>query len=287
MNSHTCDALRTQPFEATRTVLNVLDTIVFDPLCQIEGLATAPRIVQIAFNTLGIIDGAISSAVLCLVCCIPLPEAFSSTVRVWRDDAWTLTCQLADKIARLIIASIPLVGAKILSCLDHSLAANARLSGEIYGLRATGIVHDEEIARTLKTIEDLRHEINTLSPHVRTCEQLRRENADLTQLRDMLTQKIDALVESHTLKEAAAEKTAGYLQNLEARFEEEKHKIVAIRQELETTREILEQTVSQCRDGKATNSSLEDKIHILLGRISDLEQENKRMHTLRNTSSPH
>lgn len=172
-------ALSTQPFEATRQALNTIDLLAFEPMCKIDVLATIPRLAQTAINSIGLADGAISSLVLCLASFTPLPESIKSSVKVWRDDAWNLTCQLADKIARLIIAAIPFAGTHILSLLDHYIDSNKSISGELNGLRATGLAHDSVIARNLDTIKGLRGQIQELGTSLEQLEQLKQKNAEL------------------------------------------------------------------------------------------------------------
>jgi hypothetical protein len=111
-------ALSTPCFDATRTVLNGLDKNVFSPLCSVEILAIPPRIVQIATNVLGLAGSAVSGVALSGLCLLPLPEAFKGRAVEWKQDAWTLTQQLVDKIGRLFIALIPFAGTKFLEQFD-------------------------------------------------------------------------------------------------------------------------------------------------------------------------
>ncbi len=225
--------LQTQPFETTRRVLDTIDTYAFEPFCQVEVFASIPRIVQAAVNAIGLVDSAISTSVLCLAALAPLPVSLKARVIVWRNDAWNLTSQLADKIARLIIVAIPFIGSKMFAILDHALSSNVRLSGEIVSLRATGIVHDREIVSHLETIASLRREIGELhrlapqrEPFEQAMERLRtvndsleeetRRNRDLRlQLQSLSTEvgvlkeKNDALAAEnkrmHTLRAATPE----------------------------------------------------------------------------------
>ena len=175
-------ALSTQPFEATRNVLNTIDSMAFEPMCKIDVLATIPRLAQTAINSIGLADSAISTLILCLASVSPMPEAYKSKVKVWRDDAWNLTCQLADEIARLIIAAIPFAGTHILSRLDHYTDSYKSISGELDGLRATGLAHDSVIAKNVDTIRTLRDQIRELDSALAKLEQLKKENAGLQQI---------------------------------------------------------------------------------------------------------
>jgi hypothetical protein len=89
-------AVSTGTFETARAALERLDRNVFDPLCRIEFLAIPPRIVQIAVNVLGLVEGAVRGAVMNAACVLPFPESFTDHAVVWRDDAWTFTQQMID-----------------------------------------------------------------------------------------------------------------------------------------------------------------------------------------------
>lgn len=129
-------ALSTPCFEAARSALTALDTNVFSPLCSVEILAIPPRIVQIATNALGLVGSTVSGTALSGLCLLPLPEAFKNRAVVWKQDAWTLVQQLADKIGRLCIALIPFAGTKILGQNDSLQAQCRDLIRLADGLRA-------------------------------------------------------------------------------------------------------------------------------------------------------
>lgn len=148
--------LSTTAFEKTRLILNNFDNSL-TPFCKVEGLAIAPRVVQIALNSFALADALVSSLVLSLLCVTPL----HGKVQGWRDDALTLTAELANKIALLIIAVIPYFGSKMLSRLQESEASEKRLCGEIKGLKQTVSSHDRTIARYNQEKETLKESLQS------------------------------------------------------------------------------------------------------------------------------
>lgn len=284
--------LNTQPFEATRRVLACLDTKVFGPACAIEFLAVPPRIVQIAINTLGLIDSAASSTILSLVCWIPLPQSIKGTVQVWRDDAWNLLCQLIDKIARLIIATIPLAGSKILALLDNAETSNKRLSEQIDGLKATGFAHDATIARNLKVIEELRAKnatcitdckktIEDLSAKntvcTATCEKLKGENAVQSHLADTLRQQLAELKESHVHEiNALAAAHQQKIDEIQSAHEKEQKALQDQLKAVQDQNAALQPVVDENKSLSAYVLELTQKADVLEGEIIMLEQSKVR-----------
>ena len=128
-------ALSTPCLETARSSLVALDEKVFSPLCSVEILAIPPRIVQIATNVLGLACGAVGGAALSGLCLLPLPEAFKNRAVVWKQDAWTLVQQLADKIGRLCIALIPFAGTRFLNRMDFLQGQTTALERSVDGLR--------------------------------------------------------------------------------------------------------------------------------------------------------
>ena len=172
-------ALSTPCFDATRTVLNGLDKNVFSPLCSVEILAIPPRIVQIATNVLGLAGSAVSGVALSGLCLLPLTEAFKGRAVVWKQDAWSLTQQLVDKIGRLFIALIPFAGSKFLEQFDflkdQRLGLIRRAEDLEAGLsRAQGSL---EVERT--TVKELRAQLEAALAEARQTQVLEAKNGAL------------------------------------------------------------------------------------------------------------
>lgn len=265
-------ALQTQPFETTRRVLQTIDNYAFEPLCQIEILSAIPRVVQAAINAIGLLDGVLSSAVLSAAAFAPLPESLKEKIRVWRSDAWSLTSQLADKVARLLIAAIPLIGTKILCILDHSLDTNDRLNGEIDSLRATGRVHDREIARQMETVNTLRHEIAALREAASTkIEAFVHENEALRAEKEgcrrgfeahiaQLLREAGQLIDQRKHQEESVEQAVQQLHTVEGLLEHEIRRSGTLRHELSDTNRSLQDTSRRLEEAKKIQAQLQERL---------------------------
>ena len=313
-------ALNTQPFKATCHFLNSVDNAI-EPFCQLEVIAIGPRIVQVAINILGLVDGAVSSSVLCLVAMAPLPESLSGDVQIWKADALHFTAQLLDKIFRLIIATIPLVGARILSVLDLSLAADERHSGEIDSLRATGLALDREIKLHLEEMTRLRRETQGLQERASITERLEGDLLDKNRalenkkeealriqgevdsikaakaLQDLqvhsLRKELETLVQMQSEQQAASERAAQHIFFVESHLDAEKKRTASLSEELGRAQQSMEQMTSQLRESEAAESRLREENQTLATRIEKiidenraLKAENQYMHKLRSPTPP-
>jgi hypothetical protein len=149
------------PFVAARGILNTVDKVI-DPLCCVEFLATPPRIVQIAINSLGLLGVGAGAVATSLIGEAPLPRGLRERVSLWNNDAWMLSSELVKKIGRLSIAAIPIAGNRTLRSLDVAVDAADRLTRENEDLRDTIIVKNEEVMHDRWMIDGLREQLQAL-----------------------------------------------------------------------------------------------------------------------------
>jgi valyl-tRNA synthetase len=251
-------ALDTQPFKAISHFLDSVDTAI-EPLCQLEVIAIGPRIVQVAINVLGLVDGAVSSSVLCLAAMAPLPESLSHDVKKWKAEALHFTAHLVDKIFRLIIATIPFVGTRTLSVLDSlekERIDSQRIQEECDSIKAAKAEQDRHV------------------------QSLRKELAAMARMRAGL--------------QAASEGATQHNFFVESLLEEEKQKTASLRTDLSRARQSMEQMTSQLKESEAAESRLREENQTLATRLEKiidenraLKAENQYMHKLRSpTQSP-
>jgi predicted RNase H-like nuclease (RuvC/YqgF family) len=158
MTSVQTHAITSQPFVAARGILNAVDKAI-DPLCRVEFLAIPPRIVQIAINCLGLVgtgSGAIATSVIGAA---PLPRIVRGRISVWNKDAWALSSELAGRIGRLSVATIPIAGSRTLRRLDAAASTSARLTRENEQLQAAIAAQDVINAQHRETIKGLHEQL--------------------------------------------------------------------------------------------------------------------------------
>lgn len=268
MSSTRADAVTSLPFVAARGILNTVDKVI-NPLCHIPVLATPPRIVQIAINSLGLVGVATGGAAASVIGFAPLPGAIKRRVILWKEDASKLRSELVNKIARLSIDAIPLVGPQTLKRLDAAVQLRreyADLQGKDFTLISENKrLHEQNQALMSdhQQIELLTTKRRALEHHAAEREQglkkLAKERTEEERAALVLQAQVDELQEK--LKHISKQ-----IQSLTAQMEEKQKAVSEFDRKAASSRRGLETSAKAIESARV----LEEKMGSLRKQMEDL-----------------
>jgi DNA repair exonuclease SbcCD ATPase subunit len=282
MSSTRTDAVTSLPFVAARNILNTVDKVI-NPICCVPILATPPRIVQIAINTLGLIGTTAGGVATSAISIAPLPGAIRGRVTVWKDDAWKLSSELVNKIARLSVDAVPFAGPRILNRLDAAVANAARLTREYTDLRGRGLTLASEREQLLQDNGRLREQNRALMSDHQQIQLLTTSRKALEQHAAEREQELKRLVEekSEHEQEASALKAqvdelqeklrriSKQMQSLTSQEEEQQKAVSEVEQEVVSSQRQLETAVKAVESARA----LEEKMVALSKQMEELASQ--------------
>lgn len=238
MSSTNTAAVTSLPFVAARGILNTVDKVI-DPLCCVPILATPPRIVQIAINTLGLVGAASGGVAASAASIIPLPGAAKRTITVWNNDAWKLSSELSGKIGRLAVDAIPFAGPRTLRRLDAAVANSARLTKEYADLRATSLTLSSEKDQLILDNGRLREQNRGLTSNHAQVHVLTSARKALEQRAAEREQELQRLVEEKKDQEKQAAMLRTQTEGLQERLRKLSQQIQDLTSQLEEKQKVI------------------------------------------------